>query len=171
MLESLAESSLLRISLVLLTVLGVQTSFLSEVRPFGGVVDIVAVLAAVTGLIAGPRRGARAGFMFGIGFDLLIATPFGIKGLAYGLAAFAVGLLPDEPITNVRFLVPMIAAGGAALAVLAEGIVAAIFGRGEAFSRDLFAAMIVSAAVGALLGPVAKRAVRWAMMGADRARF
>jgi rod shape-determining protein MreD len=171
MLESLAESSILRTTLVLLTLLGVQTSFLSEVRPFGGIVDIVAVLAAVTGLIAGPRRGARAGFMFGIGFDLLIATPFGIKGLAYGLAAFVIGTLPDEPITNVRLLVPMVAAGGTALAVLIEGVAAAIFGRPEAFSRDLLASIVVSAAVGALLGPLMKRLVRWAMMGADRARF
>jgi hypothetical protein len=30
---------------------------------------------------------------------------------------------------------------------------------------------VVSAAVGALLGPLMKRLVRWAMMGADRARF
>ena len=151
--------------------LGIQTSFLSQVRPFGGIVDLMALLAAVAGLIAGPRRGARAGFMFGIGFDLLIATPFGIKGLSYGLAAFAVGLLPDEPIVNVRFLVPMTAAGGAALAVLTEGTVAAVFGRGEAFSRDLIASMVVTAAVAAVLAPPMKRVVRWAMMAGDRARF
>ena len=171
MFESLAESSLLRVTLVLLTALGVQTSLLAQVRPFGGIVDLLALLAAMAGLIAGPRRGARAAFMFGIGFDLLIATPFGIKGLSYGLAAFAVGMLPDEPIVNVRFLVPMTAAGGAALAVLTEGVVATVFGRSGALSRDLLASIIVTSAVAALLAPPMKRTVRWAMMSADRARF
>jgi rod shape-determining protein MreD len=135
MFETLAESSLIRTALILTAVLGVQTSLLAEVRPFGGIVDLVALLAAMTGLVAGPRRGARAAFLFGVGFDLLIATPFGIKGLAYGLSAFAVGMLPAEPIRNLRFLVPIIAAGGAALATLTEGVVAAIFGRSEAISR------------------------------------
>ncbi len=171
MFASLAESSLLRTALLLTTVLGVQASFLSEVRPFGGIIDLVAILAAVTGLIVGPRRGARAAFVFGIGFDLLIATPFGIKGLAYGLAAFAVGILPAEPIQNLRFLIPIIVAGGAGMATLTEAIVAGIFGRGEAISRDLLAAMIVTAATGFVLAPVLVRMVRWAMMTADRPRL
>lgn len=171
MFSSLAESSLLRTTLLLVAILGIQTSFLSEVRPFGGIVDLVAVLAAVTGLIAGPRRGARAAFVFGICFDLLIATPFGIKGLAYGLAAFAVGMLPAEPIQNLRFLVPIIAAGGAAMATLTEAVVAGIFGRAEAISRDLLAAMVVTAATAFVLAPVLVRMVRWAMMTADRPRL
>ena len=171
MLETVAESSFLRIGLVLVTALGVQTSFLSAVRPFGGLIDLIAILAAICGLIAGPLRGARAAFLFGLCFDLLIATPFGIKALAYGLGAFAIGSLPDEPITNVRFLVPLTSAAGAAIAVLLEGLLAAIFGRSEAFSRDLFASMAVTGALAALIAPVMKRIVRWAMMSADRARL
>jgi rod shape-determining protein MreD len=171
MFETLAESSLIRTALILTAVLGVQTSLLAEVRPFGGIVDLVALLAAMTGLVAGPRRGARAAFLFGVGFDLLIATPFGIKGLAYGLSAFAVGMLPAEPIRNLRFLVPIIAAGGAALATLTEGVVAAIFGRSEAISRDLLAAIVVTSTTAFLLAPFVVRMVRWAMMAGDRPRL
>jgi rod shape-determining protein MreD len=152
-------------------ILGVQTSILAVVRPLGGVIDLVALGAVMCGLIAGPRRGARAALLFGFGFDLLIATPFGIKGMAYGLAAFAVGLLPPEPIRNVKFLVPFIGAGGAALATLGEGIIAAIFGRPEALSRDLLAAIVVTAATGFVVGPFMHRAIKWAMMSADRPRL
>lgn len=171
MLESIGESSLVRLALVLTVVLGVQSSILSEVRPFGGIIDLVAILAVVAGLVAGPRRGGRAAFVFGLVFDLLIATPFGIKGLAYGLAAVSIGLLPAEPISNLKFLTSIICASGAALATLMEGVVAAIFGRSEALSRDLLASMAVTAVLAALLGPLLLRVMRWAMMAADRGRI
>jgi rod shape-determining protein MreD len=171
MLDRLNSSSFVRTSLLLVLVLAIQTSLLAEVRPFGGVIDLVAMFAVLAGVVAGPMRGGRAGLLFGICFDLQIATTFGIKALAYGLVAMAIGAVAIEPVRTMRTLIPLVTAGGTALAVMVEALIAGIFGRGEALSRDLLAAMATSAAVAFLSAPFFVKAVRWAMLVAERPRL
>lgn len=171
MLNGLAESAALRMTLVLVVVLGVQTSTLSELRVGHTVIDLVALLAVGAGIVAGPQRGGRIAFFIGFGFDLLLPTPFGVKSLVYGLTGFLAGLLPADPIENVRVVRIGAMAGMCAGLAFAEGPIAAMFGEAQAVSFALLTATAVGAVVGATLGPITLRVARWALMAGDQARI
>ena len=107
----------------------------------------------------------------GLGFDLLLPTPFGVKALTYGLTGFLAGMVPTDPVNDVRIVRIGVVAGFCAALGFAEGPVAAVFGQPEAVSFHLITAAIVGAIVGGALGPIALRVVRWALMAGDRPRI
>jgi cell shape-determining protein MreD len=167
----LGESSLVRATALLVIVLSIQTTVLGDMRPFSVVVDIAAAFAVAAGLIAGPRRGLRVAFLFGVVFDLLVGTSFGLKPLAYSIVAFAVSLLPYEQILSVRMLARLTlgVAGGAG--AMLEILLAALSGREQIVSLRIFLVFAVVAVADFLVASIAIRAVRWCLMVGDRPRL
>ncbi len=80
-----------RLSLVLVVVLTVQTTWLADLRPFGVTGDLLLLLAVAAGLVAGPERGAVVGFIAGMAMDLVLLTPFGLSALTYLAVGYVVG--------------------------------------------------------------------------------
>jgi rod shape-determining protein MreD len=70
-------------------------------HPVAGVVlQVVLALAVGAGAGGGPERGALAGFVLGMMYDLGVGTPLGISALAYGLGGATAGyitLVVTEP--------------------------------------------------------------------------
>ena len=168
--ENLGNSATLRGVTLAVLVLGVQTSTLARMRPGGSIIDIVAMLAVAAGIVAGPQRGARAGFMLGLAFDSQLQSPFGIKALTYGLAAFAAGMLPTEPLNNVRWVRAGAMAVAGAVVALGEMVIAAVFGQDQAVTLRGALGIPIGAIVGLLLGPLAIRVMRWTLMAGDHDR-
>jgi cell shape-determining protein MreD len=167
----LGESSLVRAIGLFIIVLSIQTTVLSQNRPFSVVIDIAAVFAVAAGLIAGPRRGLRVAFLFGVVFDLLVGTSFGLKPLAYSIVAFCVSLLPYEHILSVRFLAPLTLGVAGGVAALLEILLAALSGRERIVSLRVFVVFAVVAVADFVIAPLAVRAVRWCLMVGDRPRL
>ena len=90
---------LVRIIPVGLVFLGIQRKICAQYRPFDVVVDVVLALVVSAGVGGGPERGALAGFVLGMMFDLAAGTPLGSSALAFGLgglvAGYVVTITPD----------------------------------------------------------------------------
>jgi rod shape-determining protein MreD len=168
---SLTESSFLRTAGVVLPLLALQVTALADIRPFDVAVDLMLLLAAASGLVAGPRRGVRTAFFIGIVFDLMLNTAFGMKALTYSIVAAIVAALPFETVLGARWrtagVLALATGGGAALEVL----LATLFGRQTSIGFGLILVAGVCALAGFVLGPTATRVVRWCAMCGDRPRM
>jgi len=93
-----------RLSLVLVLLLTVQTTWLADLRPFGETGDLLLLLAIAAGMAGGPERGAVVGFVAGIGMDLLLLTPFGLSSLTYLAVGYAVGTVHDGVLRSAPWI-------------------------------------------------------------------
>lgn len=160
----LFQRPVLRLIVIALVVVTVQSTLLTDMRPFGVVVDLLVGFAVVTGVCAGPEAGILAGFVFGTAIDLLLTTPFGLSGLAYGLAAFLIGLLKSTiTVGQVWWLTASLVFAGSALGVALYLVLGTLVGQEGWIRPAMITEIVVSAAVAALLSPLSVRMQRWAM--------
>lgn len=89
--RSFLTGPLVRLVPVGLVFLSLQRSLFADLRPFGVVLQVMLALTAAAGAGAGPERGALAGFVLGLMYDLATATPLGLTALVYGVAGFVAG--------------------------------------------------------------------------------
>ena len=82
-----------RLVLVTLLLLGIQTTLLNEMRPFGVMVQAMLLLVAASGVVYGSEVGAIAGFVVGLMYDGVLATPLGLSGLVLGVTGALAGTL------------------------------------------------------------------------------
>lgn len=97
-----------RLVLVALLLLGLQTTLLNDLRPFGVMVQVMLLVVAAVGAIYGSEVGAIAGFVVGLMYDGVLATPLGLAGLVFGISGALAGALPyfvREPTWWSRVLV------------------------------------------------------------------
>jgi rod shape-determining protein MreD len=160
----------LRLVLIALVVVTIQTTVCVEIRPFDVVIDLLVGFAVATGVCAGPEAGLLAGFIFGTSLDLLLTTPFGLSGLAYGLAAFLIGLLKSTiTVGQVWWLTASLVFAGSAFGVGLYLVLGALVGQQGWIRPAMIAEIAVTAVVAAVLSPLTARTQRWAMrVGHDR---
>ena len=70
MLASLVQGPLLRLFSVGLVVLAFQRTLFADLRPAGVSIQVMLALAAAAGAAGGPQKGALAGFVLGLMYDL-----------------------------------------------------------------------------------------------------
>src|SRR5437764_3798259 len=88
-----AASRWVRVPLVIVVALAVQTTFFADMQPFDALADIMLLLSLAAGAVAGPRDGALCGFVTGLAYDFVLRTPFGLSALTYALAGYGAGYL------------------------------------------------------------------------------
>jgi rod shape-determining protein MreD len=160
----LFQRPILRLIVVALVVVTLQTTLFVQMRPFGVVIDLLVGVAVVTGVCAGPEAGIMAGFVFGAAIDLLLTTPFGLSGLAYGLAAFLIGLLKSTiTMGQVWWLTASLVLAGSALGVGLYLVFGALTGQQGWIRPQMITEIVLSAGVAAVLSPITVRTQRWAM--------
>lgn len=143
--------------------LALQRTVLSELRPFGVVMQIVLALVAAAGAGAGPERGAIAGFALGIMFDLAAGTPLGLTALVYGFAGFVAGYVLTLTPTPQWWLASIFAAIGAAVGEASIPVGKTLIGQDGWFTTRLFTIVPVVAAFALVLGPLLVPLGRWCM--------
>lgn len=147
---------------VILTALVLQVSLVADVVILGARGDLLVLVAVVAGLVGGPQRGAVVGFVAGLLFDLLLATPLGLSALAYCLTGYVVGSASNAVLRPAWWVTILTAAAGCAFGV---GL---FFALGSAADEvhvdlgDLPAVLAVTAGWGVVLGRPAAWAMRWA---------
>ena len=109
----------LRIALLLVVAVLVQTALAPDLR-FGGVApDVMVVVVICAGLTGGAEAGAWVGFWAGLLTDMfLTSTPIGLSALTYCLTGAAIGALRASVLQERRTLVPVAGLVGTAGAVL-----------------------------------------------------
>lgn len=91
---TIASNRWTRLVLVALGLLGLQTTLLSELRPFGVMLPLMLLFAVTTGAVHGSEVGAISGLVVGAMYDCVLTTPFGLASLVIGTAGSIAGLLP-----------------------------------------------------------------------------
>ena len=91
MLASLVQGPLLRLFLVGVVLLALQTTLFADLRPAGVSLQVVLALAAAAGAAGGPQKGALAGFVLGLLYDLHVGTPLGSSSISMGVGGFVAG--------------------------------------------------------------------------------
>lgn len=114
----------IRLAVLLLVGIVVQTTFASDLRIGGVAPDFMLLLAIAGGLTTGPAAGAVIGFFAGLLVDLsLTTTPLGLFALAWCLVGFIVGWARSNILPEGRPVEPFVglAATLGGVAVLLAG--------------------------------------------------
>lgn len=163
-----------RLGLVLLPVLTVQTTWMAELRPFGVPGDLLLLLAIAAGMVGGPMRGAMVGFIAGLAMDLVLLTPFGLSSLTYLAVGYAVGTIHDGVLRSAPWIPVVAAFLASAVGVVFFVVLGQLVGQHYRLP-ELPQIVVVTAVINALLVFPAVFVTRWIekaapdrMMGALR---
>lgn len=88
---AVSASAVIRMTLVGLVGLGLQTTILNDLRPFDVCLQSMLLLSACTGLARGSETGAIAGFVFGYMYDMVLISPFGISAVVFAAVGYLAG--------------------------------------------------------------------------------
>lgn len=163
MLGALLNSSLPRLVPIGLILLALQKTLFVELQPFGVIVQIVMAFAASAGVAGGPERGAIAGFVLGITFDLAIGTPLGSTAIAMGVAAYVAGYADVIRIDTTWWLAAFFVGFGTAAGEAAVPVIRRFTGEEDAFAPDLATILPVVAVAGAAASPLFVPLARWSL--------
>ena len=89
----MSRGSLIRLALIMIAVVVLQVSIVSQLTIFGVHPEIVWLVPLAAGSLAGSEAGAVVGFVSGLMLDCLLPTPFGLSALVGASAGFGAGLL------------------------------------------------------------------------------
>ena len=120
--------------------------------------QIVLALVAGAGAGAGPERGAIAGFVLGLMYDLGVGTPLGLIALVYALAGFVAGYVLTLTPTPQWWLAAIFTAIGAAVGETAVPVGKTLIGQDGWFTTRLLTIVPVVAVVRARAQPAARPA-------------
>lgn len=163
MFASLVQGPLLRLGLAGLLLLGLQNTLFSELRPFDVAVQVVLALAAAAGAGTGPQKGALAGFVLGLLYDLGVGTPLGSSSLTMGLGGFVAGYVTTITIDPQWWLAAIFTGVGAGVGEAAVPTVRSFIGEDHTFTTRLFTVVPVVAVAAAVLSPAFVPVGRWCM--------
>jgi rod shape-determining protein MreD len=152
----------LRWFVVLFTTLLLQTTLVARLPLFQERGDIVLLVVIAAAIVGGPELGAIIGFGFGLSFDLMLQTPFGLSALAYCITGYAVGTIQSNVLRATWWIPVLCAIAGSAIGVVAFALLGDLLGQDGLVNGRLPAIIAAVAIVNAVLVHPAIRIVRWA---------
>jgi len=161
---AIAENSYMRLFLIALVFLGLQTTILNDLRPFNVSLEVMVLLAASVGLARGSEAGAIAGFMVGLMYDLVLTTPLGLGAAVFAIVGYLAGLVHSfvhEPTWWSRASLAALASGIGI--ILMAGAIALVGADGILTTKVLTIALVV-AVFNAVFSIPTERLCRWAMV-------
>lgn len=160
---AILNSFLLRVIPIGMALLALQKTLFVELRPFDVVIQLVMAFACVGAAVAGPEKGAIAGFSLGLMFDLATGSPLGSSSIAFGVAACVAGWLDVMRIETTWWLAALFSTAGCAVGETLVPVVRRFVGEPHAFNSRLFTVVPVVAVAGGLASIVLYPIARWAM--------
>ena len=167
----LLNRPVLRLMLLGLVALALQTTLLADMTLDGVVVQLMLCLSVAAGVSGGPERGALVGFMFGTMFDLVLSTPLGLTALVYGLAGFVAGYVNSLTANHPWWLGSIVFAASTALATFVHPVFASWVGVDGWLTVRVVEVAVLVALFNAVLAPAAVPLMRWALVIKRRARL
>jgi rod shape-determining protein MreD len=150
----------LRMPLMLITALLIQTTVLSRTRLFDVMPDFMLLVAVAGGITAGPTRGATLGFASGMLIDLFLPTPLGLSALVFTMVGYWVGIA-NTGVLRSAWYIPMLTAGAASICgVVFYALVGSVLGERMITGHLITIALVVGLS-NAVLAPLAVRLVDW----------
>ena len=163
MFASFVQGPVPRLLLVGILLVALQETLFTELRPADVTVQVVLALAAAAGAGGGSQKGALAGFVLGLMYDLRAGSPIGSSSLTMGLAGFAAGYVMSITIDPQWWLAGLFTALGAAIGEAVTPLVRVFIGEEYALSYRLIVVVTVVAAAAFVMSPVLVPIGRWCM--------
>lgn len=152
----------LRLPIMLITALLLQTTVLARIRLFGVMPDFMLLVAVAGGITAGPTRGAALGFTSGMLIDFFLPTPLGLSALVFTLVGYGVGVA-NTGVLRSAWYIPVLTAGAASLAgVVLYALAGSVLGERMVDGHLITIAVVVGVS-NAVLAPVGVRLVDWSL--------
>jgi rod shape-determining protein MreD len=157
----------LRMALVMLVTISLQAGLLSGITISHVHPEIIWLVPAAAGLVAGPGTGAVTGFAIGLWLDCLLPTPFGLSALVGTIIGYLAGLLEQRGVVvgsgQVLWVGPGLGAAAGLLGVLLYGVLGWLMGQDGFASIDYLVLTLLEVVVAASLMMPILWSVRWAL--------
>ena len=163
-----AENRWFRLVLVGMAFLGLQTTILNDMRPFGVSLQVMVLLAAASGLARGSETGAIAGFVVGLLYDLVLTTPLGLGAAVFAVVGYAAGYANTFVHAPTWWTRMVMASVASALGMVLMPLALEVTGTEGALTSQVVVIALVVASFNALAAPPAHWVCRWALR--ERAR-
>lgn len=154
---------MIRLALLLVAVVMLQTAVFPQARIFGVVPEIGLVVIVALAFIAGPSAGSVFGFAAGFSLDLFLQTPLGLSAFVWTIVGYGVGILQGAVLRSAWWFAPVLTfvAGlvGGALFI----VVGALVGQGQLWGWSSARTVLIAACYDALLAPLVFPIVRFAL--------
>ena len=152
----------LRLPIMLIAALLLQTTVLARMRVFDVMPDFMLLVAICGGITAGATRGATLGFASGMLIDLFLSTPLGLSALVFTLVGYGVGVA-NTGVLRAAWYIPVLTAGAASVAgVVLYALVGSMLGEPMIDGHLVTIAAVVGLS-NAVLAPVAVKFVDWSL--------
>jgi rod shape-determining protein MreD len=152
----------IRLALVILTLVVLQTTVFTHLRVFDAVPDLCLVGTIAMAYEEGPIPGALFGFASGLAIDLFLSTPVGLSALAFALTGYGVGLFQSGLIRESRGITLVLGGVGSLIGNTIFLIVGGLAGHEELFALHNIQVLIVASFYDALLAVAVFPFVHWA---------
>jgi rod shape-determining protein MreD len=157
------RSSITRIVVVGMMLLALQKTIFADMRPAGVVLQVMLAFAAAAGAAGGSERGATAGFLLGLMFDLGTGGPLGSSSITMGLAGFVAGYVALINIERQWWLAAIFVAVGSAVGELCVPVVRSFIGDANVYSERLYTIVPLVALAAAVASPLLVPVSRWCL--------
>ncbi len=163
MFASLVQGPLLRLFSVGVVLLALQRTLFTDVRPAGVTLQVMLALAAAAGAAGGPQKGALAGFVLGLLYDLSAGTPLGSSSIAMGLGGYAAGYVTSITVEPQWWLAALFVGLGAAVGEALVPVIRAFVGEDHAFDPRYGLGVGIVAIGAMVMSPLLVPVGRWCM--------
>ena len=161
MFVSLIQGPLPRLVLVGMLLLALQQTLFVDVRPWGVTIQVMLALAAAAGVAGGPQKGALAGFVFGLMYDLRAGTPLGSSSFSMGLGGYTAGYVQSITIDPQWWLSALFVGLGTAVGEMLVPVVRTFVGEQHPWSERWYTVVAVVTAAAMLASPLLVPLGRW----------
>lgn len=157
--------TVLKIAVVLFAAVVVQLTVFVDVRVFGVAPELLALVAVLSGFLAGPERGSTIAFAAGLLWDVWLPTPLGVAAMSFATVAFAIGSIEAGLFTDSRLQGSGLALAGTFAAVIGYALLGEVVGQRGLVDLELLRVAVIAGLLNAVIAPVMVRPLRWALQG------
>jgi len=151
-----------RLVLVVVTLVVLQTTVFPHLRIFGAAPDLLLVATAAMAYEEGPESGAVFGFASGLALDLFLASPFGLSALAFALTGFLLGMSQGAMLREARAMPAILGFVAGLVGGTIFVVVGGIAGEAGYFSLTSVRIILVAALYDAVVALAVFPFVHWA---------
>lgn len=152
----------LRLLLLLIGCVILQTSVFPHLRILDAVPEVALVASIAVAYRSGPETGAVFGFAAGLSVDLFVHTPAGLTALSCAVTAYIVGVLQAGLVRSTPWVAPILAGLGGLFGGFLFVTVGVLVGRDEMLTAHSVQVVLLAAAYDALISPLVFPVARWA---------
>lgn len=151
----------LKVTGLFVVVLTVQLTIFTKIRVVGVAPELMALIAAMAGLIAGSRKGSLIAFFVGLLWDVYLTTPLGLSAISFAISAYAVGSIEEGLVSNTRVQTVILVMAATAISLIQYAVWGGLVGHNDLLSSELPKIIVVASVINAILAVPATPLMQW----------